>query len=104
MGSNTEAEKYVDMARKLLNAILPDIRWEEPRWTEPVDFPNPALFLNQLATFPTEMSREELHQCFKEIERQCGRLPEDKSQGIVRIDIDLLNYGGECIKGVPFRL
>ncbi len=82
----------------MLTSLLPDIHWEEARWTEPVDFPNPALFLNQKATFDTRMLRDELRQCFKDIERQCGRLPEDKARGIVRMDIDLLTYGDEVLK------
>lgn len=102
LGSNTEAETNLEKARAMLAGLLPDIRWEEARWTEPVDFPYPALFLNQLATFCTDMTRDRLRQCFKTIERQCGRLPEDKAQGIVRMDIDLLTYGDEQLKGVPF--
>ena len=102
LGSNTDAESNVEMARKMLNSLLPDIRWEEARWTEPVDFPYPALFLNQMATFTTQMSCDEVRTKFKEIEHQCGRLPEDKAQGIVRMDIDLLTYGEETLKKVPF--
>lgn len=102
LGSNTDAERNVAMAREMLDSLLPDIRWEEARWTEPVDFPYPALFLNQLATFTTQMSCDEVRTKFKEIERQCGRLPEDKAQGIVRMDIDLLTYGEETLKKVPF--
>jgi len=102
LGSNTEAEKNVEKARAMLSSLLPDIQWEEARWTEPVDFPYPALFLNQMATFHTEKRRDELRQCLKDIERQCGRLPEDKAQGIVRMDIDLITYGEEKLKEVVF--
>ena len=102
IGSNTEAENNVAKAHVLLTTLLPDIRWEEARWTEPVDFPNPALFLNQMATFSTTLSSDEVRHRFKEIERQCGRQPEDKAQGIVRMDIDLLTYGEDTLKRVPF--
>ena len=102
LGSNTEAEENLEKARTLLTALLPDIRWEEARWTEPVNFPYPALFLNQLAIFHTVMTRDDLRLCFKDIERQCGRLPDDKAQGIVRMDIDLLTYGQERLKELPF--
>lgn len=102
LGSNTDAERNLGKARIMLTALLPDICWEEARWTEPVDFPNPALFLNQIASFGTRMSCEELRLHFKEIERQCGRLPEDKGQGIVRIDIDLLTYGEQVLKEAIF--
>lgn len=102
LGSNTEAETNAEKARMALDALLPDIRWDEARWTEPVDFPNPALFLNQTASFDTKLTCDELRQRFKEIERQCGRRPEDKTRGIVRMDIDLLTYGEDRLKGLPF--
>lgn len=104
LGSNTDAERHVEEARALLTALLPDVRWAEARWTEPVDFPNPALFLNQMASFDTTMSLEKLHHSFKEIERKCGRSPQDKAQGIVRMDIDLLTYGEQVIKVCPATL
>lgn len=103
LGSNTEAERNVERAREMLTALLPGICWDEARWTEPVDFPNPALFLNQMAAFDTTMSREEVRMKFKEIERLCGRQPEDKAQGIVRMDIDLLTYGEERLKNLVFK-
>ncbi len=34
----------------------------------------------------------------EKIERDHGRTPEDKSRGIVKIDIDLLCYDGELLK------
>lgn len=102
LGSNTDAEKNLEKARTMLTGLLPDIHWAEARWTEPVDFPHPALFLNQTAFFDTHMLCDELRQRFKDIERQCGRLPEDKAQGIVRIDIDLLTYGNHILKTICY--
>ncbi len=102
LGSNTEAENNVEKARKMLTTLLPSIRWEKAQWTEPVNFPYPALFLNQLAIFDTTKTCNELRQCFKNIERQCGRLPKDKAQGIVRMDIDLITYGEKKLKVLPF--
>lgn len=102
LGSNTEAESNVEKARKMLTTLLPGIRWEKAQWTEPVNFPYPALFLNQLAIFDTTKTCNELRQCFKNIERQCGRLPKDKAQGIVRMDIDLITYGEKKLKVLPF--
>ena len=104
LGSNTEAEKNIEKARKMLTALLPNINWGEAKWTEPVNFPYPALFLNQQATFHTQKSRNEICQSFKKIECECGRLPEEKAQGIVRIDIDLLTYGNEQVKKAVVNL
>ena len=102
LGSNREAERNIEMAYKLLNNSLPNINWGKARWTKPVDFPNPALFLNQTAEFYTTKRMDEIKLLFKEIERKCGRLPEDKSQGIVLMDIDLLSYGELKLKEVVF--
>jgi len=98
LGSNTDAQANVEKARAMLTTLLPGICWKKARWTEPVDFPTPSLFLNQLGIFSTTMPCDEVRHCFKEIERLCGRLPEDKAKGIVRMDIDLLTYGNEKLK------
>ena len=34
----------------------------------------------------------------KQIEKENGRLPEDKQQGIVKLDIDLLKYDDSILK------
>ena len=102
LGSNTEAEKNIEMAYRFLNKSLHNINWEKARWTEPVDFPNPAKFLNQKGEFYTTKEMAEIKLIFKNIERECGRLPEDKSQGIVRMDIDLISYGEMKLKELVF--
>lgn len=104
LGSNTDAEKNFQTARTLLAERFPNaLTWEEARWTEPVNFPlNPAHFLNQTARLETSLTPKELQTLFKEIEKQCGRLPEEKSLGIVRMDIDLITYDGQTIKVLPF--
>ena len=35
---------------------------------------------------------------FKELERHSGRLPGDKAQGIVKLDIDLLTFDNKVLK------
>ena len=35
---------------------------------------------------------------FKELERRCGRIPEDKAQGVVKLDIDLLVFDNKILK------
>ncbi len=100
LGANTEAEENFRRAHALLGAAFPDsIEWGVRQWTEPVDFPlNPALFLNQEGTLHTSLTAGEVRTIFKEIERQCGRTPHDKAEGIVRMDIDLLRYDDEQLK------
>ena len=55
-------------------------------------------FSNQLAQFETMLSPEEVRAVLKQIEKDNGRMPEDKQQGIVKLDIDLLMYGNTILK------
>ena len=54
---------------------------------------SPTMYLNQLVCAETTLEVEELIQTLKDIEQQMGRTQEDRRQGIVRIDLDLLLYG-----------
>ncbi len=98
IGSNTECETNTSLACQELKKRFPDIKWSNPVWTSPINFQNPALFLNQMAYFFTPLSAEEVKNIFKEIERLCGRKQEDKDKGIVRMDIDLLAYEDQILK------
>ena len=53
-------------------------------------------FSNQTALFETSIPAEEVRTILKRIERRNGRSPEDKAQGIVKLDIDLLKYD-DCV-------
>ena len=55
-------------------------------------------FSNQLAQFETSLSAEDIRNILKQIEKENGRLPEDKQQGIVKLDIDLLKYDDSILK------
>ena len=55
-------------------------------------------FSNQLALFETSLSAEDIRNILKQIEKENGRLPEDKQQGIVKLDIDLLKYDDSILK------
>jgi 2-amino-4-hydroxy-6-hydroxymethyldihydropteridine diphosphokinase len=53
------------------------------------------MYLNQLVYATTALEVEELIEALKAIERQMGRTAEDRRQGIVRIDLDLMQYNDE---------
>ena len=55
-------------------------------------------FSNQLALFKTTFSAEEVRSILKQIEKENGRMPEDKAQGVVKLDIDLLIYDNTILK------
>lgn len=98
IGSNYDREENMFLARKSLTELFPSIRFTPERETEPLFFKNPALFLNQVATFTTEKEEESVRKALKEIESLSGRLPEDKKEEKVRLDIDLLRYNNRILK------
>ena len=55
-------------------------------------------FSNQVARLTTPLSAEEVRTILKSIEKENGRLPEDKAKGIVKLDIDLLMYDDTVLK------
>ena len=94
LGSNAGQEQHMRQARGLLANTFPDIVFSPLLWTSPVGMPcGTAMFQNGLAVADTGMTADEVQGKFKAMERLCGRCPEDKAQGIVAMDIDLLQYG-----------
>lgn len=84
----------MQQARAFLESAFPGIDFSPLLWTSPVGMPcGTAMFQNGLAVADTGMTADEVQGKFKEMERLCGRCPEDKAQGIVAMDIDLLQYG-----------
>ena len=80
MGSNTNRYAQLSVAREALRATFPDIHFGEMMETEAVGSGFHSPFSNQLAKFSTTLSPDSVHDLFKELERRCGRIPEDKAQ------------------------
>lgn len=99
MGSNTEGDKNLDLACQTLKKLYPAIRFSKRYQTSPIGFKtNPDKFLNQLAIFYTRETEEELKRILKSLEKQSGRLPEDKGREIVRLDLDILKINDTPLK------
>lgn len=98
LGSNEPTNCYILKAQTLLRGLFPDIVFDRLQRTAPVDFICDRLFFNQVAKCTTSLNKENMIAILKETEKILGRKPEDKQQGIVRIDIDLLIYDGERLK------
>lgn len=86
------------LARRRLNCFFPGIRFSEEVETEPICFRRRDKFSNQVARFTSERPVEEVRALLKSIEREAGRLPDDKAQEIVKLDIDLLLCDGQIFK------
>lgn len=94
LGANYQAEKNLPEAQKSLGQILFSPHYTDAIWTEPIASKRTDLYLNQLVKAQTELDFETLIKSIKEIEIQHGRTPEEREQGIVRIDIDVLEFDG----------
>ena len=98
LGSNFDRHLRMRTAREALKEFFPNIQFSEEMETKAIGDKMLSPFSNQVAQFETDFSLEEIRQLLKAIERQNGRMPEDKNQGIVKLDIDILAYGKQVIK------
>lgn len=90
LGSNFDRHASMAHARQALEHHFPDIRFGKEMETEAIGSGFLSPFSNQLARLTTLLDTESIRHILKGIEQAQGRLPEDKAQGIVKLDIDLL--------------
>ena len=98
LGSNSNRKIHMEAARKALNDHFPNIRFTEEMTTEAIGDRFLSPFSNQVAKMKTALSIEEIRKILKQIEKENGRLPEDKAHGIVKLDIDLLTFDEVILK------
>ena len=91
IGSNEQRKENLSLARKRLKELFPGIRFSTEEETKPLYFRRSSLFSNQVARFISNDDAVEITSCLKAIEREAGRIPEEKKQEIVRLDLDLLS-------------
>ena len=98
LGSNLDGATRLSAARHALLSHFPDIRFSQEMVTEAIGTGFLSPFHNQVAHLTTPLSAEEVRVILKQIERDNGRLPEDKANGIVKLDVDLLVYDEVVLK------
>ena len=96
LAANCDQKQNLNEARLRLGHVLSSFSFTPELWTEPEG----ALlrhdrYLNQLVAGDTALTTDELCRQLKAIEELMGRTDADRSQGIVRIDLDLLLYDSE---------
>lgn len=92
LASNSNQEQNIQEAQRRLLQTFKVCRFSDAIWTEPVNAKRPDLYMNQLLWCATSMTLKELEGWLKEQETEMGRTSEERAQGIVRIDLDLLQY------------
>ena len=93
LSANYDSLSHLERARRRLLQVLFDVSFTPSIWTAPYHSPLPLLYQNQLVYAHTSLPLEDLQMLLKHIEQQLGRTKEEKERGIVRIDIDLMQYG-----------
>ena len=101
LASNHDQEAALAAAREQLTQLLTEVHFTSAIWTEPIynnHFPltvnhEPTKYLNQLCYGTTALGCGLLGEVLKETERRLGRTHNE--DGIVVLDLDLLEYDGE---------
>jgi 2-amino-4-hydroxy-6-hydroxymethyldihydropteridine diphosphokinase len=100
LASNYHQEANLEAAREQLTQLLTEVHFTSAIYTEPVgNVPcsmfhvQSSMYLNQLCQGTTALGMNLLNEILKELEKRQGRAHND--DGIVTLDLDLLEYDGE---------
>ena len=93
LASNENQEANMAAARTQLTQLLTEVHFTSAMWTEPVNTSRKTPYLNQLSKGTTAFGEGLLCEVLKETEKRLGRTRNE--DGIVTIDLDLLEYDGQ---------
>ena len=93
LASNINHEASLEAARTQLTQLLTEVHFTSAIYTEPVGTLRREPYLNQLCKGTTALGFNLLNEVLKEIEKRLGRTHNE--DGIVTVDLDLLEYDGE---------
>ena len=106
LASNYHQEANLEAARTQLTQLLNEAHFTSAQWTEPIGkvplelcslatngTQESSMYLNQLCQGTTAFGMNLLNEVLKELEKRQGRTHND--DGIVTLDLDLLEYDGE---------
>jgi 2-amino-4-hydroxy-6-hydroxymethyldihydropteridine diphosphokinase len=97
LGSNIEPEQNMKKAIGFIMENFSLISKSELEWTKPRGFLDQPDFLNGVVLIETELSRRELHERLKDIEKKLGRVKTDNKAGPRTIDLDVIVWNGEIV-------
>ena len=95
LGTNFDQRKNAFTAESILKTIIKDSHVSKYLWTKPIKLENSDKFLNFLIFGKTHYGLSQLNKAFKQLEKKCGRNRSDELRGIIKLDIDILQYGNE---------
>lgn len=103
LGSNVDREENMSRCRLLLRGYFSDITYSQMLETEPFGDDFTTMFYNQLAIINSDFDYEFVKHKLKSIEAELGRKSTDKSQGVVKMDLDVLAIDHQIIKRHDFE-
>lgn len=100
IGSNmANAPRVLEWTRRKLRAKFGTMcRFSHPVWTEPIDYPYPFPFLNQVAEITTNRPLGVLEALLKAMEKEMMHRRCNPGEGRRIVDIDLLSFDGEVLR------
>ena len=93
LGSNENQEENLTKAREQLTQLMTEVHFTSAIWTEPINSSRKEPYLSQLCKGTAAFSEGLLCEVLKETEKRIGRIKNE--DGIVVIDLDLLEYDGQ---------
>lgn len=91
LASNYDQTRQMETARAHLVNLLQDVKFTSEHWTTPIGTTRKEPYINQLCTATTQEEPLQLIETLKALECTMGRT--HNADGIVAIDLDLLQYG-----------
>ena len=99
LGANTPDKRQRLADAMTTIAQIAHIEAETPIYETPAEGSVATLpYANALLLIETSAEYEELRATFKEWERNAGRTPESKAQGVIPLDIDIVVWNEQIIK------
>ena len=104
MASNSEAEKHLAEARKILEKVFPNgIRFSEQLVSMAVDNqgfeePQTTAYLNALCLAYSELPMDSVQSILKGVETKMGRVRGVEGKGVIAIDLDLVVWNEAILR------
>ena len=103
IGCNHNRTRSIQQVTALLRKRYPRSRFSTPELTPAIDAPQEMKpFLNMVAVLYTDEEREQFTAFLKQTEKDFGRDPDDEEEGIIAMDLDLLEWNDQVYKPQDF--
>lgn len=98
IGSNENKEENIQKCRENLISMFSSIYFSSTSVTKPYGEQYKNDFLNQLALIYSDQNLCDIQREIKQLEKEIGREDKDKTNGSVKIDIDIIKWNELILK------